>query len=207
MWRARAWENRFAKLSCRRPCTFLHAPFQNLADPRVRKRFRSPQGWSYGYRVDQGNAVDYLLSNYPEWREHYRLFEKHWAAMTIVAADLSEHCGLTVCADSIWTGGGCTGLGMVLMGIPDVDKKLEKLEEKLVELKFVTTPKLELLCSSSSSAHLEEPFKMATLPIVDKREWNRVMEVMKHWKQQGGHDSQRQEKQKVEQEDDGTRSL
>jgi len=73
--------------------------------------------------------------------------------MAIVAADLSRYCDLTVYADSIWVSGVCLGLGMVFMGAntgrdvrtPEDDEKLKKLEEKLVELKFVTTPKLEVL--------------------------------------------------------------
>ena len=60
---------------------------------------------------------------------------------------------ISVCADRIWTGDGCgcMGLGMVFtrnsMGdnvrTPENDQKLKKLEKKLVELKFATSPRLE----------------------------------------------------------------
>lgn len=65
--------------------------------------------------------------------------------MTVVARDLSNACGFTVSADPIRVGGGCTSLGVVSMGTstrPDIrihedDKKLKKLEQKLMELKHV----------------------------------------------------------------------
>ena len=66
--------------------------------------------------------------------------------MTVVARDLSDACGLTIYADRIWTGGGCIGLGV------------------LAELKFIISPKLEMLCSSSFRPHLEEPSHMSKLP-------------------------------------------
>jgi len=107
--------------------------------------------------VNEPAAVDYLLSNYPEWSKVYDLYGNHWAAMTVVARDLSDTCGLTIYADCIWTGGGCIGLGMVFMGIsmgnnlrtPEDDQKLKKLEQKLAELKLMTPPKLEILCFCS----------------------------------------------------------
>jgi len=48
---------------------------------------------------------------------------------------------------------------MVFMGVNDVrsfeeHEKLKKLEEKLVELKLVTTPRLESISSASVLAHL-----------------------------------------------------
>ena len=188
------------RTSCRRLCTFPHETLQNLVDPRGRKSFRSPQGWSYGYKVDQAKAVNYLISNHPEWKEHYHLFGNHWAAMTVVAADLSEHCGLTVCADRIWVGGGCVGLGMVFTGVnmgddvrtPDDDKRLKKLEKKLAKLKLATPPKLEIICSASFPAHLEEPFKMNLLPPPDDREINRLTKLARDLRSTGG---QRQEEQ------------
>jgi len=66
--------------------------------------------------------------------------------MAIITEDLSKHCDLNVYADSIWVGGGCVGLGMVFKGAsmgdnirtPEDGEKLKKLEERLMELKFVT---------------------------------------------------------------------
>jgi len=57
------------------------------------------------------------IPNHPEWRKHYNLFTNHWAAVTVVAEDLSKHCDLDVYADSIWIGGGTMGLGMVFKGV------------------------------------------------------------------------------------------
>jgi len=95
--------------------------------------------------------------------------------MTVVARDLSGLCGLTVYVDRIWVGSGCFGLGMVFTGVsmgdhvrtPEDDQKLKKLEQKLVELKLVTTPEpeLEILCSSTYPPHLEEPLHMRVLPL------------------------------------------
>lgn len=66
--------------------------------------------------MNEPAAINYLLKNYPEWSKVYHLYKNHWAAMTIVARDLSDDCGLPVYADRIWVGGGCIGLGMVFMG-------------------------------------------------------------------------------------------
>lgn len=38
------------------------------------------------------------------------------------------------------------------------------LEDRLVELKFVTTPKLDVLCSATFPPHSKESRKMAKLP-------------------------------------------
>ena len=119
--------------------------------------------------------------------------------MTVVAADLSKHCGLTVCADSIWVGSGRVGLGMVFTGVnmgndvhtPDDDKRLKKLEERLVELKLVTTPKLEILCSASFLAHLEEPLQMNLLPPPPNDEISRLIQYTRDLMPRRG---QRQEK-------------
>jgi len=92
--------------------------------------------------------------------------------MTVVADNLSKHCSLNVYADSIWVGGGYMGLGMVFKGVsmgdnicnPEDDEKLKKLEERLMELNFVTTLELEILCSCSFLPHLEELLEMNMLP-------------------------------------------
>ena len=134
-------------------------------------------------------AVDYLLANYPEWTKIYSLYDNHWAAMTIVARDLSDACGLAVLADRIWTGGGCIGLGMVFKGqllsdkwrTPEDDVKLKKLEQKLVELKLVTTPSLELLCSCSYRPHLEEPLHMHMLPAAKPFGAEKNACLIKYW--------------------------
>ena len=121
--------------------------------------------------------------------------------MTVVAADLSKHCDLTVYADKIWVGGGCVGLGMVFMGVnmgddvrtPEDDEKLKKLEEKLVELKLMTPPKLEILCSSSYPPHTEEPFEMTMLPPPEGPEW-KISRLAKYWRSTGHDKKVRREK-------------
>ena len=160
--------------------------------------------------MDEAEAVNYLLSNHSEWRKDYHLLRNHWAAMTVVSEDLSKHCGLTVYADSIWVGGGCMGLGMVFTGVsigdnvrtPEDDKKLKKLEERLVELKFVTTPELEVLCSCSFWPHLEEPMEMALLPPTDGKQGSRIIELTWYWRPGGEHDRRRQKKRKARRERD-----
>lgn len=185
--------------TCLPPCTVpLHNSSRCPSDRWVRQEFVSLQNYCYGYNVDEPAAVDYLLSNYPEWSKVYHLFKNHWAAMTIVARDLSDACGLTVCADRIWVGGGCIGLGMVFMGIsmgnnartPEDNQKLKKLERKLVELKLVTTPKLEILCSCSYRPHFEEPFHMHMLPPPDRFEAEEVFQLAKRWREE--HERRRQ---------------
>jgi len=155
--------------------------------------------------VDEAEAVSYLLSNHPEWRKDYHLFNNHWAAMTVVAADLSKDCGLNVHADSIWVGGGCESLGMVFTGnsmghkvrTPEDTNKLEKLEKRLVELKFVTTPKLDVLCSSSFLDHTEEPYEMAGVPPINGLlQGSRIIELTEYWRGMGERDHRRQAKQK-----------
>ena len=158
--------------------------------------------------MDEPEAVNYLLSNHPEWRKHYSLFTNHWAAMTVVAEDLSKHCGLDVYADSIWIGGGFIGLGIVFKGVsmgkkvrtPEDDEKLKKLEERLVELKFVTIPKLEILCSCSFLPHLNEPMEMAMLPPTDAdgKQASRIVELTRYWRPGGEHDRRRQRKRKAD---------
>jgi len=165
--------------------------------------------------VNEVEAVNYLLSNYHEWRKHYSLFTNHWAAMTVVAGDLSKHCDLNVYADSIWIGGGFMGLGMVFKGVsmgekartPEDDEKLKKLEERLVELKFVTTPKLEILCSHSFLPHLNEPMEMAMLPgPTGERQATRIVGLTRYWRPGGKHDRQRQRKRKARRERGGAKT-
>lgn len=134
--------------------------------------------------MDEAEAVTY--SNYPEWRKIYHVVNNHYAAMTVVADDLSKHCGLNVYADCIWVGGGCSGLGMVFTGnsighdlrTPEDDEKFKKLEERLVELRFVTAPKLDVLCSSSFLGHTEEPHAMARLAPTDRRQESRIIRTI-----------------------------
>ena len=119
--------------------------------------------------MNEPAAVDYLLTKHPEWIKPYDLFETHFAAMTLVAQDLSDFCGLTVYADRIWTGGGCLGLGMVFTGVsmgdevrtPEDSEKLKKLEQQLVDLKLVKTPELEILSSATYPPHYNEPFHIS----------------------------------------------
>ena len=47
---------------------------------------------------------------------------------------------------------------------PEDDQELKKLEQKLSELKSMTPPTLEILCSCSFRPHLEEPSRMSVLP-------------------------------------------
>ena len=133
--------------------------------------------------------------------------------MTVVAEDLSKDCGLAVYADNIWIGGRTMGLGMVFKGdsmggnvrTPEDDEKLKRLEERLVDLKFVTTPKLEILCSRSFLPHLEEPIEMVfRTPHLFDYEEERIMEIKRYWRPGGEHDLQRQKEQKIQREKDAT---
>ena len=127
--------------------------------------------------------------------------------MTVVAADLSRDCGLDVYADSIWIGYGCIGLGMVFKGnsigenvrTPEDDEKLKKLEERLVELEFITTPELQVLCSCSFLPHLEEPTVMAMRAAPDDGR-NGILEVADYWGPGGGYDRQRRKERKERKE-------
>ena len=47
---------------------------------------------------------------------------------------------------------------------PEDDQKLGMLEEKLVELKLVSTPKLEILCSNSYLHRFNEPSHIGSRP-------------------------------------------
>lgn len=163
-----------------------------LSDRWIRQEFISPQGYCYGYNVNEPAAVDYLLNKHPEWSNTYHPFTNHWGPMTVVARDLSDACGLTVYADSIWVGGGCIGLGMVFTGInmgdnvrtPEDDKKLKKLERKLLKHKLVTTPKLEVLCSCTYRPHLEEPFHMNILPAPKGPGVQEIFRIIKYWREE-----------------------
>jgi len=46
---------------------------------------------------------------------------------------------------------------------PEGDKKLKKLEQKLMDLRLVTTPELGVLCSCTYRPHLERPFRVSIL--------------------------------------------
>ena len=158
----------------------------------IRKEFISPQGYSYGYNVKELAAVRYLLPEYPKWRPAYNPFGNHWAAMTVVAKDLSKACGLVVFADRIWAGGGWIGLGIVFMGnsmgvenrTPEADWKLRRLEQKLKELELVSTSKLEILCSGSYRHHFNEPFHIGLLPPPKTFSTKDMVELVKYWRGQ-----------------------
>ena len=160
--------------------------------------------------MDEPEAVNYLLSNYPEWRKVYHPFDNHWAAMTIIAVDLSKDCGLDVYADSIWVGSGHLGLGMVFTGnsmgenvrTPEDDEKLKKLEKKLVELKLVETPKLEVLCSSTYPPHLNEPMRMVLLPHDGRGPGDGIMAAFAYWRPGGEYDRRQRKERKARQEMD-----
>ena len=100
-----------------------------LTEPHVEDRVRSSMQRS------QAEAVNYLLSNYPKTISSVRKpLGRHDRRR---CGSLRTHC----CADSIRVGGGCVGLGMVFMSVNmGNDERLKKLEEKPVELEFVTTP-------------------------------------------------------------------
>lgn len=133
--------------------------------------------------------------------------------MTVVAADPSKDCGLDVYADSIWIGGGCEGLGMVFKGTsmgdnvrtPEDTEKLKKLEKRLVDLKFVTTAELDVLCSSSFLDHMEEPYEMVKLPTTYDFPGSRIVELVAYWKRGGEHDRLHQEKRKARRDGAGTK--
>ena len=87
------------------------------------------------------------------------------------------------------------------------DEKLKKLEERLVELKFVTTPKLEILCSHSFLPHLNEPMEMAMLPgPTGERQATRIVGLTRYWRPGGKHDRQRQRKRKARRERGGAKT-
>ena len=133
--------------------------------------------------------------------------------MTVVAAELSKHCGLTVYADSIWVGHGEMGVGMVFLGAdmgrkvrtPEADEKLKKLEEKLVELKLATAPKFEVLCSCSFPPHFEEPYEMDRVPSPEPRDGMRILELTEYWRPGRGHD--RKMKREAQEEKDREKAL
>jgi hypothetical protein len=100
------------------------------------------------------------------------------------------------------------GLGVVFTGVsigdnPEDDEKLKKLEKRLVELKFVTTPKLEVLCSCSFLPHMEEPVEKAVLPPADAagRRGSRIVELTWYWKPGGEHDRQRRNRRNAQREE------
>jgi len=46
--------------------------------------------------VDEAEAVNYILSNHPDWKKGYHLLTDRWVVMTVIVGDLSKDCGLTV---------------------------------------------------------------------------------------------------------------
>jgi hypothetical protein len=58
---------------------------------------------------------------------------------------------------------------------------LKKLEARMLELKFITAPGLDILCSCTFSPQLEEPFEVTLLPSPDPHEHDRMIEVTKYW--------------------------
>jgi hypothetical protein len=103
--------------------------------------------------VGGAEVVNYLHSTYPEWKRDYDPSTNHREAVATVAEDLSKDCGLDIYAESIWIAGGCVSLGMVFAGFsmgddvrtPEDDEKLDKLERRLLELRFSASPKLQTL--------------------------------------------------------------
>ena len=85
--------------------------------------------------------------------------------MTVVAADSSKDCCLDVYPDSFWVGvvtkvsvwcSPVTRLGK--RQNPEGDEGLKRLEERLVKLKFVNTPELDVLFSGSRwDGHATQP--------------------------------------------------
>ena len=150
--------------------------------------------------MDEPAAVDYLLRKHPEWRSTYTLFGNHWAAMSVVAQDLSDACGLPIFAGRIWVGGGSTALGLVLMGTfmgvknrtPEDDQRLKDLEQNLVTPKLVSTPELEVLCSATFPPHLNEPLHISLRPAPKNFSPGEILRSIKYWKRQ----SRRKERRK-----------
>ena len=112
--------------------------------------------------------------------------------MAVIARDLSDVCGLPVYADRIWVGGGCLGLGMVFMRnsmgatvrTPEDDRKLKNLEQRLAELNLVlSTPELEILCSSTYRPHLEEPFRMTILDPPESFGGKEILDLVRRLRQ------------------------
>jgi hypothetical protein len=82
------------------------------------------------------------------------------------------------------------------------DEMLKKLEKRLFELKFVTTPKLEVLCSRSFLPHMEEPMENAMLPPADAkgRQGSRIIKVTLYWKPGGEHDRRHRNERNAQRE-------
>jgi len=117
--------------------------------------------------------------------------------MTVVAEDLSKDCGLNVCADSIWVGGVPVWCSTVSRwGTTSVPLKTTRGWERLVELKFVTDLKLEILSSCSFLPHLEEPLGMSMLPPLEGHQEDRIIEPMQYWRPGGEHDRQKARREK-----------
>jgi len=120
--------------------------------------------------------------------------------MSVVAQDLSDACGLSLFADSIWVGGGSIALGMMFKGIsirvdnrtPEDDQKLKDLEQKLVTLKFMSTPELEILCSATYRPHLNEPFHIGLLPPPETFDPGDIVKLMKYWRRQCRREEKRE---------------
>lgn len=70
-------------------------------------------------------AVNYLLSTYPEWRNHYNVHLNRWFSMSFTATDLSKFCGLDIFADCFWIGAGDLGLGLVFTGANSIREPLK----------------------------------------------------------------------------------
>jgi len=64
---------------------------------------------------------------------------------------------------------------------PEDDEKLKKLEQKLEELKLVTTPEFEIPCSSTYRPHLEESLRMMVLPAPVPFGAEEILRVVEYW--------------------------
>ena len=74
-----------------------------------------------------------------------------------------------------------------------------------MESKFVTTPKLEILCSCSFPPHLNEPMEMAMLPPIGGEQQvsdqaTRIVGLTRYWRPGGEYDRRRQKKRKARRE-------
>lgn len=106
---------KIARSNLMAPSAFAHPPVE-LPDPLITELGKhSVRNKAGVLRVQRGTNLRRSAISFPT-TPNGEVATNHWAAMTVVAADLSKDRGLTVYADSLWVGGGCEGLGMVFAG-------------------------------------------------------------------------------------------
>ena len=137
--------------------------------------------------MDEPEAASYLVSDYPEWR-------KDWIATTVAAAGgplqrLWPRRLRRRCPGWWWMHGSRYGVHGRLCG--DNVHNPKKLEEILVELKFVAAPKLETHCSCSFLPHLEGQIEMTAFLSTDERQGSSIAEATEYWRLRGGYDRRR----------------